>query len=235
MKIIAHRGFSSLYPENTMLAFKKAYEMGVYAIELDVHLSKKQELIIIHDEKIDRTSDGQGFIKDHSLEELQKYSFSYNKDFENIKISDIDEYFSYFKDKDVLTNIEIKTNVIEYPNIEKLLMGKIYGYGLVDKVFISSFNLNSLKKIREIDTKIPLAILTSKKLNNIKSLCKDLNLQYYHQKNTAVSPEEIKELKNMGVLTNIWFSNKKEDHEKLEILNPNGIITNHVEKFVKKI
>ena len=95
--------------------------------------------------------------------------------------------------------------------------------------------MNSLKKIREIDTKIPLALLTSKKVDNIKSLCKDLNLQFYHPKNTAVSPEEIKELKNMGVLTNIWFSNKKEDHEKLEILNPNGIITNHVEKFVKKI
>lgn len=52
MKIIAHRGFSSLYPENTMLAFKKAYEKGVYAIELDVHLSKNNELIIIHDEKL---------------------------------------------------------------------------------------------------------------------------------------------------------------------------------------
>ena len=235
MKIIAHRGFSSLYPENTMLAFKKAFEMGVYAIELDVHLSKNKELIIIHDEKIDRTSDGSGFIKDHSLEELQKYSFSYNKNFENIKISDIDEYFSYFKDKDIITNIEVKTNVIEYENIEKLLMGKIYAYGLVDKIIISSFNLNSLKRIREIDTEIPLAYLTSKKVDNIKNLCKDLNLQYYHPKNTAVSQKEIIDLKNMGVLTNIWFSNKKEDYEKLEILNPNGIITNHVEKFIKKI
>ena len=114
-------------------------------------------------------------------------------------------------------------------------MGKIYGYGLVDKVIISSFNINSLKRIREIDTEIPLAYLTSKKIDNIKNICEDLNLQYYHPKNTAISPQEIIDLKEMGVLTNIWFSNKKEDYDKLELLNPNGIITNHVEKFIKKI
>ena len=60
---IAHRGFKGAYPENTMLAFKKAYEMGVYAIELDVHLSKNNELIIIHDEKIDKNNINWYYIK----------------------------------------------------------------------------------------------------------------------------------------------------------------------------
>ena len=71
-KIFAHRGFSGKYPENTMLAFEKAVEIGVDGIELDVHLTKDNELVIIHDEDIKRTTNGEGLVKDMTLEELKK-------------------------------------------------------------------------------------------------------------------------------------------------------------------
>ena len=71
-KVFAHRGFSGRYPENTMLAFEKAVELGVDGIELDVHLSKDGELVIIHDEKVDRTCNGTGKVKDMTLAELKE-------------------------------------------------------------------------------------------------------------------------------------------------------------------
>ena len=72
MKVYAHRGYSGRYPENTMLAFKEAEKTGCYGIELDVQLTKDGEVVIIHDERVDRTTDGTGWVRDFTLEELNK-------------------------------------------------------------------------------------------------------------------------------------------------------------------
>ena len=72
-KNFAHRGFSGKYPENTMLAFEKAVEIGADGVELDVQLTKDGEVVIIHDETIDRTTDGKGYVVDYTYEELSKF------------------------------------------------------------------------------------------------------------------------------------------------------------------
>ena len=77
MKKLAHRGYSAKYPENTMEAFIKAYEQGFDGVETDVHLTLDDELVLIHDEKINRTSTGKGYVKDHTLKELRNYNFNY--------------------------------------------------------------------------------------------------------------------------------------------------------------
>ena len=84
MKVYAHRGYSGAYPENTMLAFRKAEEAGSDGIELDVQLTKDGQVVVIHDENVDRTTDGKGLVCDYTLAELQKlnaavhYTFSFN-------------------------------------------------------------------------------------------------------------------------------------------------------------
>ena len=75
MRIFAHRGNSSVYPENTMAAFRSALSVGAEGIETDVHLTKDGILVITHDEEISRVSDGKGQVKDMTLEELQRYDF----------------------------------------------------------------------------------------------------------------------------------------------------------------
>ena len=71
MKILAHRGYSANYPENTMIAFQEAAKMAIWGVEFDVHLTKDNQLVVIHDESIDRTSTGKGYVKDMTLEELR--------------------------------------------------------------------------------------------------------------------------------------------------------------------
>lgn len=73
---IAHRGFSGKYPENTLLAFQKGIEAGADGFEFDTHLTKDGEIVIIHDERLDRTTNAQGFVKDYTLEELRKVDAS---------------------------------------------------------------------------------------------------------------------------------------------------------------
>ena len=119
MKVFAHRGFSYKYPENTLLAFKEALKLDIYGIELDVHKSKDGKLVIIHDEDIKRTFNGEGKVKDYTFEELR--NFKCNKEgFENnddCKISLLEDVFNLIKDKDIVLNIEIKNDVAEMKNV----------------------------------------------------------------------------------------------------------------------
>ena len=107
MKVIAHRGYSGRYPENTMLAFEKAVEAGCDAIEMDVQLTKDGEVVVIHDERIDRTTDGTGFVKDYTAGELQRFNaaklFPHITEFQHIPT--FDEYCSWAKQAGIETNI----------------------------------------------------------------------------------------------------------------------------------
>ena len=119
MKNFAHRGFSGKYPENTMLAFQKAFETGADGIELDVQLTKDGEVVIIHDETVDRTTDGTGYVRDYPLEVLQKLdaSYLYKKEVGFWPIPTLREYCEWVCEKDLVTNIELKTSVFEYKGI----------------------------------------------------------------------------------------------------------------------
>ena len=114
MKVFAHRGFSGKYPENTMLAFKKAEEVGCYGIELDVQLTKDDEIVIMHDETIDRTTSGTGNIRDYTYQELclvdcyGKFEGKY--DFQ--RIPTLREYLTWVKDTGLVTNIELKKQCV---------------------------------------------------------------------------------------------------------------------------
>ena len=111
MKKLAHRGYSAKYPENTMEAFIKAYEQGFDGVETDVHLTLDDELVLIHDEKINRTSTGKGYVKDHTLKELRNYNFNY-KAYGEYPIPTLKELLEFIQDKEFVVNIELKTDVI---------------------------------------------------------------------------------------------------------------------------
>ena len=115
-KYFGHRGYSGNYPENTMLAFQKAIEVGAAGIELDVQFSKDGQLVVIHDETLDRTTTGSGRVKDYSLEELKSLdaSFKFTGQYGVNPIPTLDEVLSFMADKDAVTNIELKTGVYEY-------------------------------------------------------------------------------------------------------------------------
>ena len=116
MLLLGHRGYSDQYSENTMLAFSKAIESGFDGIETDVHKTKDGVLVLCHDEKINRTSDGKGYIKDMTYEELCAYNFGTKENPQRIPL--LKELLELCKGKNVKINLEIKTNKIQYPGIE---------------------------------------------------------------------------------------------------------------------
>ena len=124
MKNLAHRGYSAKYPENTMEAFIKAYEKGFDGVETDVHLTKDGVLVLIHDEKINRTSTGKGYVKDLTIQELRQYNYCY-KSYGHYDIPTLEELLRFIQDKDFIVNIELKTDVIHYQDIEEKLKHKL--------------------------------------------------------------------------------------------------------------
>ena len=138
-KVFAHRGWSGKYPENTMLAFEKAVELGVDGIELDVHLSGDRQLVIIHDETVDRTTNGKGFVKDMTVEQLKALDASagFMGVYGKTEIPTLREYMELVKDLPLVTNIELKTNIYEYEGLEEMVYEMIKEYSLQDRVIIS--------------------------------------------------------------------------------------------------
>ena len=121
MKIFAHRGLSGFYPENTMLSFKKCINLDLYGIELDVQKTKDNHLVVIHDEKVDRTFNSTGYVKNMTLKELKSLNSSFNG-YENnpeCKIPTLKEVLILFKPTKFIINIELKNNKINYKNLEE--------------------------------------------------------------------------------------------------------------------
>lgn len=146
-EIWAHRGASGYCPENTLPAFEKAVEMGAQGIELDIQLTKDEKIVVIHDEWINRTSDGEGWVKDYTLEELRRYN--YNKNFPelgHVDIPTMEEVFALIRPTDLIINIELKTGIVFYDRLEERILELTKRMGMEDRVIYSSFNHYSIKR-----------------------------------------------------------------------------------------
>lgn len=226
--VFAHRGFSGKYPENTMLAFRKAVEAGCDGIELDVHFTKDKELVIIHDEEIDRTCiNGTGFVCDYTLEELKQFDVSFKfKDMGFNGIPTLREYFEYIKDKDVITNIEIKTNKNEYPGIEQAIADMITEFDLKDKINISSFNYYSVLRYKAIMPDMPCGVLEESWIPGWFELVKRYNVEFVNPMYNMINEEFIKEAAEGGFGINTFTPNTREVLEDLVKKGVRSVITN---------
>lgn len=228
-KNFAHRGFSGKYPENTMLAFEKALEVGVDGIELDVHLTKDGELVVIHDETVDRTTNGTGTVADMTLAELKALdaSAAFVGVYGFNAIPTLREYFELVKDTEIVTNIELKTGINPYPGIEEKTLKMIDEFGLREKVIISSFNHYSVLRFKALAPEIPCGFLEESWILDVADYAKKYNVECLHPIYAAVTEEYAKAAHEAGLLINTWTVNTKEDIEMMAARGVNAVIGNY--------
>ncbi len=236
-KIFAHRGFSGKYPENTMIAFRKAVEIGVDGIELDVHLTKDNEIVIIHDENVKRTCGGDGLVKDMTLAELKKLdaSSTFKGVYGKNEIPTLREYFELVKCTDVITNIELKTGVYEYPTIEKRVVDLVREYGLEKKIIFSSFNHFTVKRCEEIAPDIKRGFLTGDWLVDFGKYTKERNVQCCHPWHITLSQAVVDEMHAAGCEINTWTVNEYEDIERLSLMGVDSLIGNFPDRMIERL
>ncbi|MFJ7825759.1 glycerophosphodiester phosphodiesterase family protein [Psychrobacillus sp. NPDC096623] len=172
---IAHRGASAFAPEHTMTAYEIAHQADVDYIEIDLQMTKDGVLVAMHDEKLDRTTDGTGFVKEYTLEELKNLNAGKwfneahpglaNREFEQEQVPTLEEIFLHFGD-DVNYYIELKSPRI-YEGMEEKVVALIKKYDLIQednnlpKVILESFNEDSLTKLHALEPSLPLIQLFS--------------------------------------------------------------------------
>lgn len=236
MKIIAHRGWSGRYPENTMLAFEKAAEIKADGMELDVHLSKDREVMIIHDEALVRTTGQDGVVSDYTRAELERISAGRTKNDEYgfTPIPSLEEYLTFLKKTDLMTNIELKTAPMYYPGIEEKTIELIRRFSLEDRIIFSSFNWLSVIKMKRLCPEIPAGLLiSSPSIKNIGYEIHDLGLQAYHPDYALLSDESVRECHENGTEINVWTVNDEEKMNKCRDWNIDGLITNNPDLAIK--
>lgn len=229
IKVFAHRGFSGNYPENTMLAFRQALASGAGGIELDVQLTKDGELIILHDEKLDRTTTGTGLVSDYTLKELKEFdaSYTYRGKVGFNPIPTLQEYFELVKHEDIITNIELKTGILPYPGIEEKTWDMIRQFHLEDRILISSFNHYSIMRMKSIAPCLEYGLLTSTWIYRPGLYAKSLGVSCYHPHYIGLTGEVVQDLKEHNIKINPWTVNTKEAAASLIAKGVDNIISNY--------
>jgi len=160
--LFAHRGYSSRAPENTLPAFALAREEGIPGVELDVHLCATGEVVVIHDDKVDRTTDGTGEVSELTLDEIKKLDAGSWKgaEFSGTRVPLLSEVFDLLG-PDVIYDIEIKSRSREKTALEGALLHEIEEAGLEEHCIITSFNPFSIKHFKNLAPHLPVGIIYS--------------------------------------------------------------------------
>ena len=139
--VVGHRGAMGHCPENTLASFERGLQLGADWIELDVHLSRDNALIVIHDETLDRTTNGKGAVRDHSLAELKALDAGswFGPQYAGERIPTLDEVLRWARQRNAIVDIEIKNAPVYYAGIEAAVVEALDRYGMTEQVIVISF------------------------------------------------------------------------------------------------
>jgi glycerophosphoryl diester phosphodiesterase len=227
-QIWAHRGASFYAPENTLEAFDIAVKQKADGIELDVQLSKDGKLVVIHDEIIDRVSNGTGYVKDYNLSELKQFNVA--KLFPHYGFSEIptlEEVYSLLKGTNLIINVELKTGIIFYEGIEQKVLDMAKKMNMEDNIIYSSFNHYSLLNLRELNKDVKIGVLVSDIYVDIWDYAIKLGADALHPIGHMLKlPGFIEKCKEKNMKLHVWTVDNEEEISLLNNYGIDAIITN---------
>lgn len=234
-KIWAHRGASGYAPENTLEAFTLAVEQKADGVELDVQLTKDGQLVVIHDETVNRVSNQQGYIKDFTWKELQKCNVNRTiLGYKEVSIPTLKEVYQLLEKTDLTINVELKTSIIWYPQIEEKVLLLTKEMGMLQQVVFSSFNHYSIKKIKAMEPNAKTGILYSDVLYHAAEYSKEVGADALHPVYIHRFMEPVWESYQAAQIPlHIWTVNTEEDMEFFIRNKVDAIITNYPDRARK--
>lgn len=234
-KVWAHRGASAYAPENTLEAFLLAAEQGADGVELDVQLTKDGEMVVVHDEEIDRVSDGSGFVKDYTLAELKILNFNKtHPEYQDVKIPTLREVYEALKPTGMTINVELKTGIFWYKDLEKKVLELTKEMEMEDRVIYSSFNHYSIQQMKKIVPEAETAYLYSDVILNVAEYAKNTKVDGLHPAVYHVKMVDfLKEYLGSNLNVRVWTVNEKADMKWLIDAGVTAIITNYPDMAVQ--
>lgn len=198
IKALAHRGHPMKFPENTMSAYKAAYELGFSHLELDVQLSKDGVPILMHDITVDRTTNGSGFVKDFTYEQLQQLTVG-----ENEKIPTLEEAMLFAKDK-INVSVEMKQMGNLYEGLEEKTLEVLKKTRMLDQVYVNSFDHFSVTKLRELSNDIELGVIIHGASPSVIPFMKEINAKYLSVRIEYLTDSFVQTCEDEGIQIVVW-------------------------------
>jgi glycerophosphoryl diester phosphodiesterase len=219
IKIIAHRGASGHAPENTMAAFQLAMQQGADGIELDVMLSKDGRLVVIHDDTVDRTTNGTGLVKDMTLAQLQALDAG-----NGAQIPTLEEVLHTFGGR-FLINIELKNYATPFDALPRVVAELLNSNGFSRSVIVSTFNPFNLTRFRRLCPKVKVGLLT---VPNIAGhwIWRLFKYDAFHPHYEDVDRDLVTTAKTRQEEVNVWTVDDPDEIRRLAGLNVDSLITN---------
>lgn len=231
-EVIAHRGSKGTHPENTLSAFEEALKVGSDGIELDVQLSSDQELVVIHDETVDRTSNGHGLVCEFTLQELKSLDAGswFAPRYAFCRIPSLQEVFDLLNSYQYtgVLNIEFKTNKYCYPGIEEKVMELACQQHWPFTIEYSSFNYQTLIRVKELNQTNKIAMLFEQSEGNLELLDNRFPVTMWHPKLTWL--QETSGSKVPKIPTRPWTVNHSHDLDYCFSKRLYGVITDYPAK-----
>jgi glycerophosphoryl diester phosphodiesterase len=232
-----HRGACAYAPMNTLPSFELAVEQGADGVELDVHRTKDGHIVVVHDFTVDATTDGEGSIKDMTLNEIKELDAGnwFDEKFAGTKIPTLNEVFEAIGQK-LYINIEIKSHDIVSDGIEQAVAECIQRHNLQEQILVSSFNPLTLRRFREQLPEIPIGYAyATGYMRQLQSLLGNLKYEARHPNHESVDAESLEMAKNRDYVTATWTVNDPRRAKELVALGVEGIITDNPDTIIQAI
>jgi glycerophosphoryl diester phosphodiesterase len=218
--VFGHRGAMGHAPENTMVSFAKGLDLGADILELDVHVSRDDKLIVMHDGDVSRTTNGTGHIKEMTLAEIKKLDagVKFDQRFRGERVPTLGEVFDWAKTRIQLA-IEIKGDPIPTAGIERKLIEMLRDYHMIDDVVVISFHHSSLKQVKELEPRVMTGILFTGMLVDTVAATRAALADSVRPSWNYWTPELVNQVHAAGLVAHTWLAN---DEAMLDYLAPFG-------------
>lgn len=230
---MAHRGASGTFPENTISSFREAVRLNVESIEFDVHLSKDEELIIIHDSSVVRTTDGSGKVEALTLEEIRKFDAGakFNSRFSGERIPTLSETLDIMPGN-MRLNIHVKAYPSNRATVAEKVIDEIVRRDILESAFFTS-DSETVETAKKMNTDINICNLSGQDSGNYVDFSKSLG-SYILQPGRQIATRELVEKAHAnGMEVNVFYADEEEDMLALVEMGVDGILTNFPERLKK--
>nr|WP_285860339.1 glycerophosphodiester phosphodiesterase [Brevibacillus sp. MER 51] len=227
--IYAHRGASGLFPENTMESFQGAARRKANGIELDVQLSSDNKLVVIHDHNLERTTNGSGLVRHYTLRELRQLRADKDSSMRVPKahIPTLQEVFQSFVDTPLRFIIEMKNFFLDQPHLEELVIEQIRRYQLTERTIISTFNFDSLLRIKQLDATQTTGLLYVGPLAKPWEVASRYRADQLHVPYDQLTEDLVKQAKQRHFEVLSWTVNTGPQIQRAVDCGVDGLITNY--------
>ncbi len=239
--IIGHRGAMGHAPENTLASFELGWKMGADALECDVHLSEDRQLVVMHDEALDRTSSGSGLIRDHRWGHIRRLDAGgwFHRRFRGQRVLRLPDLLGWIRDKTapsgrpLILLIELKNEPVRYVGLAEAVVGALKKARMTDRAALISFDHGAVKRAKRLCRALFTGLLYHALLPDLEARVRWTGADGVFPRRTLVTPALARLARRRKWFLGTWTVNEPGDMKRMVRLGVDGIATNYPDRLAR--